>query len=269
MPRRTRIALVSVALSSTALLATTLFARPAPLLSDWTIVGWNDLGMHCMDSDYTVFSILPPYNTINAQVIDAQGQFIDTPGVATVTYESIADPTGSINTTSAGKTQFWAYMASFFGVTVPVDMGLAGKQMPGANNTPRPMTWDPNLKWFNATGIPITPTDDAGHTQNYPMMRLVARDAAGTVHATTDIVLPVSAEMDCRACHASGAPADARPVAGWVNDANFERDYRLNILRLHDEKQATNPQYAAALTHFGFNPSGLSATVSMDGKSIL
>lgn len=222
-----------------------------------------------MDSDYSVFSILPPYNTINAQVIDAQGQMIDPPGGVTVTYEAIADPTGSINTSSIGKTGFWAHMAQFFGVTTPVDTGLAGKSMPGAANTPQPMTWDPAMKWFNATGVPITPTDDAGHAQNYPMMRLVARDATGTVRATTDIVLPVSAEMDCRACHASGAPAEARPIAGWVNDPNFERDYRLNILRLHDETQASNPQYSAALAHFGFNPGGLFATVTVDQRAIL
>ena len=30
----------------------------------YTLVGWNNLGMHCMDSDYSVFSILPPFNTI-------------------------------------------------------------------------------------------------------------------------------------------------------------------------------------------------------------
>ena len=34
----------------------------------WTVVAWNNLGMHCMDADFDVFSILPPYNTIQAQV---------------------------------------------------------------------------------------------------------------------------------------------------------------------------------------------------------
>jgi len=33
------------------------------------ILGWNNLGMHCVDNDYPVFSILPPYNTINVQLI--------------------------------------------------------------------------------------------------------------------------------------------------------------------------------------------------------
>ena len=33
-----------------------------------TLLGWNNLGMHCMDSDYSVMSILPSYNTIEAQL---------------------------------------------------------------------------------------------------------------------------------------------------------------------------------------------------------
>ncbi len=32
--------------------------------------------MHCMDSDYSVFSILPPYNTIQAHLINASGQLV-------------------------------------------------------------------------------------------------------------------------------------------------------------------------------------------------
>lgn len=40
------------------------------------ILGWNNLGMHCMDSDYSVFSILPPYNTIESQLI-VGGKLVD------------------------------------------------------------------------------------------------------------------------------------------------------------------------------------------------
>jgi len=31
------------------------------------LIGWNNLGMHCMDDDYSVFTILPPYNVVDAQ----------------------------------------------------------------------------------------------------------------------------------------------------------------------------------------------------------
>ena len=56
----------------------------------WTVVGWNNLGMHCMDADFSVFAILPPYNTIHAQVMDPTGKPGDDSGV-TVTYQAVAD----------------------------------------------------------------------------------------------------------------------------------------------------------------------------------
>jgi len=37
--------------------------------SNYTILAANDLGMHCADQDFRIFSILPPYNVINAQVL--------------------------------------------------------------------------------------------------------------------------------------------------------------------------------------------------------
>jgi hypothetical protein len=203
-----------------------------------TIVGWNNLGMHCMDADYSVFSILPPYNTIHAQVMDASGLLLTN---CTVTYQAIADPTGSINTTSAGKTEFWQYCQALFGVSLPVNVGLP---VPGPNSFSmplkgtQPMELESSMNWFAAYGIPLTPYDDALQKNPYPMMRLVAK-SGNNVIAQTDIVLPVSDEMDCSACHASGSGDAAKPSAGWVNDPNPQRDYRLNILRLHDEKNNT------------------------------
>lgn len=36
----------------------------------YTLLAWNDLGMHCMDgSDFSIFTILPPYNVLQAQLI--------------------------------------------------------------------------------------------------------------------------------------------------------------------------------------------------------
>lgn len=234
----------------------------------WTLIGWNNLGMHCMDSDYSVFSILPPYNTIHAQLIDSSGRLVRNPGGITVTYEAYRDPAGSINTTSRGKTGFWTFVSDLFGVGLADDAGLAGTAMPGSANRPQPMAWDATLRWFTAEGIPITPRDDAGIENTYPMMRLVARDASGAVLATTKIVLPVSDEMSCAACHASGSGAAARPAAGWVDERDPDRDYRLNILRLHDERQARDAAFADALHRAGYRPDGLYAT-ALGGSPIL
>ena len=255
-----------------ALAIITIAARPGqPATTGWTITGWNNLGMHCMDADFSVFAILPPYNTIHAQVVDASGNLVTSAAGITVTYQAIADPTGSINTTSVGKDNFWAYAASLFGLAKPLppDVGLTGVAMPGMMNAPQPMTFDPANDWFIAEGIPITPYDDAGHKNTYPMMRLVARDSAGNVLATTDIVLPISDEMDCRACHASGSSSAARPLAGWVNDPDPIRDYRLNILRLHDDRNIGSPTYTAALSNAGYSSTGLYDTVVTAGKPVL
>ena len=235
----------------------------------WTVVAWNNLGMHCMDADFGVFAILPPYNTIQAHVVDASGHLVKSPARVSVTYEAVADPTGSINTTSRGKTNFWDNVVALFGAPVPVDAGLAGKDMPGPSNTPKAMTFDAAKNWFLAEGIPITPYDDAGNENPYPMMKVTARDASGNLLASTRIVLPVSDEMDCRTCHASGSPIDARPAAGWVFDPNPERDYRLNVLRLHDEGAASSAVYASALAAAGYDPAGLYATVTVRRKAVL
>ncbi|MEX1311038.1 MAG: hypothetical protein AB1Z65_11505 [Candidatus Sulfomarinibacteraceae bacterium] len=234
-----------------------------------TLVGWNDLGMHCMDADYSVMAILPPYNTIHAQLVDSQGNLVTVPGGITVTYEAVADPTGSVNTTSIGKTNFWDYVLGLFGAGPAPDEGLAGFDMPGAGNPPLSMVWEPGHNWFTAEGVPITPYDDSAAKNYYPLMRLVARDGGGNVLASTDIVLPVSDEMDCSACHASGSPAAGQPPSGWVWDPDPERDYRLNILALHDDLHSGQANFQNALAAVGYNPAGLRATATVDGRSVL
>lgn len=244
------------------------YAQPALIgqTGRWVVIGWNNLGMHCLDADFSLFATLPPYNTIQAQVIDANGRLVKTPGVR-VQYRAVADPTGSINTTSRGKTNFWTYVAPMFGVSLGVDRGLAGSDMPGATNAPQPMAFDAGLRWFTAEGIPITPIDDAGRRNAYPLMEMAAVDTSGRVLATTVNTLPVSDEMDCSACHASGTVTQARPVAGWAFNADAQRDFRINILRLHDERQQSNSLYATALAARGL-PGGLYAS-AMLGKPAL
>lgn len=238
------------------------------------VLGWNNLGMHCLDRDFSVFAILPPYNTIHAQVIDGSGHLLtDAAGIG-VTYQAVADPAGSINTTSIGKTNFWDYVQPLFGAALPPDTGLPvpgpdSFLMPGAANTPRALAFEAAVPWFAAYGIPIVPRDDAGSANSYPLMRLLARQN-GTLLASTDIVLPVSDEMDCRVCHGSGASPAARPAAGWENNGtDLDRDYRLNILRLHDEYQAGNPAYAPALASNAYAAAGLYATVVSGATPIL
>jgi hypothetical protein len=248
--------------SSRALVDPPAAAAPARILA------WNNLGMHCMDPKFDVFALLPPYNTIHAQLI-VNGDLVKDATGFTVTYEAVADASGSINKTSSGKTDFWARVGQLFGVSLPVDTGLAGTSMPGASNTPQPMTFDPALHAFTGEGIPITPYDDQLAHNTYPMMRVKAKDAGGQTIASTDIVLPVSDEMTCIACHASTSGDAAKPAGGWVNDPDPTRDYRLNILRLHDEHRQADPGYPTLLAAVGYDAGGLFTTVTANDKAIL
>lgn len=59
---------------------TLVLATAAAAVADpWTLIGWNNLGMHCMDPDYGVLALLPPYNTLEAQLVDANGQLVRVP----------------------------------------------------------------------------------------------------------------------------------------------------------------------------------------------
>ena len=257
-----------------------LLTLPLSLLAaNNQLLGWNNLGMHCMDSDYSVFSILPPYNTIESQLI--VGGKLVTNGVGyTVTYQAIADPSGSINTTAMGKGNYYTYAQAIYGAALALEGGLAGWNMPGTGNLPQGMLFEQTnhpaagvatpVNWWRAEGIPITPYDDAHNKNPYPMMRLIAKNGATPI-ATNDIVLPVSDEMDCRTCHASGTQAAAKPAAGWVWSGIQERDFRLNILRLHDEHQFAQHSavYQAALATNSFNPQGLYRGVVADNKPVL
>ena len=232
------------------------------------VVGWNDLGMHCLDPDFSVFSILPPYNTQNAQLI-VNEQLVTSGVHFDAAYAAALDPNGSINTSSIGKTNFWDHVQALFGVNLPLDVGLAGNAMPGAANAPQSMTFDPAWNWFHGEGIPLTPIDDAGAKQPYVLLSITARNDAGQLLASTVSVAPVSAELACDRCHASGASPFARPAVGWVFDPDPARDNRLNILQLHDDRQLGDPTFDAALAQAGYDPAGLFATATTGGTAIL
>ena len=207
----------------------------------YTLLAWNDLGMHCMDgNDYAVFAILPPYNNLHAQAInrDALAGKRVTTGV-TLTYEASAQLDGRTNTSSADKTNFWEHAATLFDLAQPLapDVGLTGN--PVQRTTPAPLTYSLAHEWWEAEGIPITPYNDDRTKNFYPLVKVTLKDTAGGTLATTRTVLPVSDEMDCRRCHASASGDDAKPAGGWVNAPDAEKDYKLNILRLHDERMQT------------------------------
>ena len=241
---------------------------PPPMTGKYMLTAWNDLGMHCMDgNDFSVFSVLPPYNNLHAQLKDKNGDLI-TSGV-TITYESTIGTDGKINTSSADKTNFWDHVSDLFGQTVQANIGLTGNPM--SSHTPATMTFNSTQQWWEAEGIPITPYNNDGSKNYYPLVKVLAKDSTGRVLATAKTVLPVSDEMDCKRCHASTSGDAAKPKAGWVHNQDIEKDYKFNILRLHDEEEPNAVRkHMRALQAVGYHydAQGLEATAN-NGTPVL
>jgi hypothetical protein len=191
-----------------------------PGTGDYIVIGWNDLGMHCMDPSFEDFAVLPPFNTLWAQVIQrAEEPRIVTDGVS-VEYRVID------NTYSAGKTNFWDYAQVLFGLPdpLPPDVGLAGFGLSGEMHI--------DGDHFVAEGIPLTEFRDSAPSTPYPyqLAELVAKDSHGNVLATTQTVAPISTEMNCQVCHADNGSANPDIATGVMKQ---------NILTLHDQKENT------------------------------
>ena len=243
---------------------------PTPSGTAFKVFGNNDLGMHCVDKSFAVFSILPPYNVVDAQVVALQSTgrpVVLNQSQVDVRYSAVADATGSVNSTSPGKSDFWQFVQQLYGVALPQGEGLEGMWMPAdaPNQAGVTLVWDAALGLFKAPGIPIFPIDDAGKVNRYPLMRFTAYDKAGKALGSSDVVLPVSEETSCQNCHATGKVAAPTGARAWATDADLEAQSRRNVLILHNARTGTNLQapvlcatchYSPALDLTGSGASG-------------
>ncbi len=195
---------------------------------DYVVLAWNDLGMHCYNRDFTDLAVLPPWNTLWAQVI----KIGDPPEVVTtgITVEFLFED----NTTSVTKSNFWDTSAyrdvqnaqwlfgplMGFSEPLPDDIGLTGTGLAG--------TMERHGDHFTAEGIPLTEFGDSDllTPQPYQLATVIVRDSVtGAELARTQPVAPVSTEMHCDNCHYDNSPANAGIHTGVVEQ---------NILTLHD-----------------------------------
>lgn len=230
--------------------ACTYVPPPVPTGTGFKVFGNNDLGMHCIDKDFSVFSMLPPFNILDAQVVASPPTgrpFLLDQSQVTLRYTPITDANGSVNSSSKNKSNFWKNSMGLFGADLAPGQGLTGLWMPvDAKQASQPLgatslQWDPTLSLFRAFGVPITDTDDSGKQNTYPLMRVTAYNkSTGAFMASSDIVLPVSSETSCASCHATGAAAAKDPSTVWANDTDLEKQYRKNVLILHDKRNGTH-----------------------------
>lgn len=166
------------------------------VLGDYVMLGWNDLGMHCMNRYYSQICVLPPFNNLWAQVIrrGSPPQLINQGVILSYRFPS--------NSTSSNKVDFWTYAEKLFGVQLAPDTGLTGHALTGI--------LEYNGTAWEATGIPITPFEDAQPTieQPYQLAEVSCRITTQTLLDKTMFVAPVSTEIHCDDCHGSSAEVD-------------------------------------------------------------
>jgi len=183
--------------------------------SSYVVVAWNDLGMHCLNPSYDTAVILPPYNTVWAQVIRRGNKpQVVTTGL-TVSYRILN------NTTSQNKGlfhQFWTYAQALFGVTPALDKGLNLDDPIVSNGLSGSMLVKGDH--FQVSGIPVVPYNDGSNVRNpYQIAEITVKDSNGTVIAQTQATVPTSEEINCGKCHAVGGT-----VTQVFNDVLSEHD---------------------------------------------
>jgi len=118
-----------------------------------------------------------------------------------------------------------------------------------------------DVDWYEGAGVPFAAFDDQGRENPYPLVRVQAKNAAGSVLTTVDTVLPISGEASCTNCHSD--PADVSgsrssvptttlrnaglPVAISLDDPDTNMPQKvsveyaadINVLRLHDLKHGS------------------------------
>ena len=199
-------------------------AIPAAKMS-YVVLAWNDLGMHCDQDDYSYCMILPPYNTLHAQVIQRGGE-----GANVVTSGITVSYSFPKKTNTALHTNFWQYAAQYGWPNLPVNTGVTGSKLSGN------MTVDSKNLGFVATAIPLSPYDDDGTWDPYGTAVLTVKNSSGQVLQTANVVAPVSTELMCSNCH----------TASNTNGSPF-----LSILQDHDQLNGTTlaSQQASGIVH--------------------
>ncbi len=193
----------------------------------YVLLAWNDLGMHCISDSDPYFVILPPANTLEAQLIKrGDPPQIITEGVV-LKYNA---PRTNLN--PARHVKFWSFVKETFGTELEPNMGLAGKGMNGE------LELEEGRNHFIVHMIPVVPYEDGGTFNPYPLFTVQAHDSeTGELLAETGVVAPTSTEMGCLNCHGGE----------WTHKgAGISNETSTNILLAHDRLSGTT-LYADAL----------------------
>jgi hypothetical protein len=169
---------------------------PPPVTGNFVVFSWNDLGMHCLNPSYDTAVILPPYNTVWAEVINKAALPKNTTTGLTAEYGIVN------NTYSYGKGnygQFWDNVQKLFGTSLDHDKGLNLSDPSIHNGLSGKMA--SKSGHFQADGIPVTPVDDSLLWSPFQIAEITVKNSEGTQLAKTRNTVPTSDEINCGKCH--------------------------------------------------------------------
>ena len=195
----------------------------------YKVLAWNDLGMHCACPGAETFLLLPPFNTVRAQVL-ATGVNTDPTIVSSgvVVSYAMADNNETDNYLINSDPYFKniieyspkLFPPPFLPVVNGKVVSITGAGLAGN------MTYNATSKAWEVVGIPAFPvptgtasdimTDPLGSTVKrtpYLTANITVKNTAGATLATTNTVVPV-AFGGCCTCH---IPLGAQN--GFTNDA--------------------------------------------------
>jgi mono/diheme cytochrome c family protein len=188
---------------------------------NYVLLAWNDLGMRCISDCSPWFVILPPGNTLEAQLIKRG----ETPALITEGVELTYRVEPGFENPS-GQLRFWDFAEIIFGVKLEKNTGLKGSGLKGT------LTLNKSRTGFIAPMIPVAPYRDDGTHNPYPLFSVEARDVeTGNLLVSTKAVVPTSTEMGCRHCHGG--------TWRWHDISGVADETALNILKTHDRLSKT------------------------------
>jgi hypothetical protein len=179
------------------------------------VLASNDLGMHCVCPSFSKFMILPPYNTIRAQVIRKGGenpQVLGSSSGIRVAYSIAENTNATLNAdpyyqdwmTNAPKLGFTAYPVK--DANGRIQSPLTGAKLAGNMTAKSP-------GWWEAVGVPVYPdrsalstakpmVDPLGGPNRNPYLTgsIKVYNSSNTLLAQTSITVP-TAFGGCCSCH--------------------------------------------------------------------
>jgi hypothetical protein len=193
----------------------------------YKVLAWNDLGMHCACPTFEGFLLLPPFNTVRAQVLKYGTNDPIVMSATSIATDKITVNYAMVENTDANL-QADPYFASWITNAPKLGfppvvvggkvIGLAGYGLYGT------MGYNSNLLAFEAVGIPAYPvitgnaqkdvmTDPLGGAKRDPYLtaNVTVKNSAGAVLASTSTVVPV-AFGGCCSCHLQLAAAMGYPA---------------------------------------------------------